>query len=59
VVEAQAEDGLVEAIRVEAMTFGLAVQWHPEWKVTENIIQKQLFEAFGDACRTRQLKGTQ
>lgn len=58
VVEAQAEDGLVEAIRVESMTFGLAVQWHPEWKVTENKTQKLLFEAFGDACRARQLAGT-
>jgi putative glutamine amidotransferase len=57
-IEAQAEDGLVEAIRVESMTFGLAVQWHPEWKVTENKIQKLLFEAFGDACRARQLAGT-
>jgi len=50
-VEAKAEDGLVEAIRIDQMTFGLAVQWHPEWKVTENPTQSLIFEAFGRACR--------
>ncbi len=55
-VEATALDGLIEAVRIEAMTFGFAVQWHPEWKVMTNPIQKQLFEAFGDACRARQSK---
>ncbi|MDN3647770.1 gamma-glutamyl-gamma-aminobutyrate hydrolase family protein [Reinekea marina] len=56
-IEAKADDGLVEAIRVEGVSFGLAVQWHPEWKVTENKTQTLLFEAFGDACRARQLAG--
>lgn len=56
-IEATATDGLVEAIRVESMTFGLAVQWHPEWKVIDNPVQKLLFEAFGEACRTRQSLG--
>ena len=56
VVEATALDGLVEAVRIESMTFGMAVQWHPEWKVTTNSTQKLLFEAFGDACRARQSK---
>ncbi len=55
-VEATALDGLVEAVAIDAMDFGLAVQWHPEWQVTKNPVQKQLFEAFGDACRTRQSK---
>ncbi|GLQ29541.1 gamma-glutamyl-gamma-aminobutyrate hydrolase family protein [Litoribrevibacter albus] len=52
-VEARADDNLVEAISVDQMTFGLAVQWHPEWKVAENPIQRTIFEAFGDACRAR------
>ena len=56
VAEATALDGLIEAIRVESMSFGIAVQWHPEWQVLTNPIQKQLFEAFGDACRARQSK---
>jgi putative glutamine amidotransferase len=52
VVEARAEDGLIEAYRVEAASaFALAVQWHPEWKVMENPDSVAIFEAFGSACR--------
>ena len=54
--EAQAPDGLIEAVRIRGMSFGLAVQWHPEWQVNDNAVQKQLFEAFGDACRAQQSK---
>ncbi|MGQ0442532.1 MAG: gamma-glutamyl-gamma-aminobutyrate hydrolase family protein [Methylophilaceae bacterium] len=51
-VEATAPDGLIEAIRVNnAKNFALAVQWHPEWKVTENAQYMAVFKAFGDACR--------
>jgi putative glutamine amidotransferase len=53
-VEAIAEDGLIEAFRVdETDTFALAVQWHPEWKATENEFSIKIFKAFGDACRAR------
>lgn len=53
-VEAVAEDGLVEAVSVTAAEqFALAVQWHPEWQVQENDFYKAIFNAFGDACRTR------
>ena len=51
-VEAVADDGLVEAFVVDgAPGFSLAVQWHPEWKVTENAFSLAMFKAFGDACR--------
>lgn len=51
-VEALSDDGLVEAFRVrDAKAFALAVQWHPEWKVTENPLSMAIFGAFGDACR--------
>ncbi|WP_028671318.1 gamma-glutamyl-gamma-aminobutyrate hydrolase family protein [Saccharospirillum impatiens] len=50
-VEATAPDGLIEAVRIAAMRFALAVQWHPEWQVKNHPQQRQLFEAFGDACR--------
>ena len=51
-VEAVADDGLVEAFRVdEAKSFALAVQWHPEWQVTENKFSTAIFNSFGDACR--------
>jgi len=53
-VEAIADDGLIEAFRVDgAEGFALAVQWHPEWRVMENEFSKQIFKAFGDACRAR------
>ena len=53
-VEALAEDGLVEGFRVDGVPgFALAVQWHPEWKATENEFSKLIFKAFGDACRER------
>jgi putative glutamine amidotransferase len=56
-VEAVADDGLVEAFRVDtADTFALAVQWHPEWRVTENEFSMAIFRTFGDACRARAAK---
>jgi putative glutamine amidotransferase len=51
-VEAVADDGLVEAFRVDgSKAFALAVQWHPEWRVTEDKFSMAIFGAFGDACR--------
>jgi putative glutamine amidotransferase len=52
-VEAVAPDGLVEAFRHEGSSFLLGVQWHPEWRVTENPFYLGIFKAFGDACRLR------
>ena len=53
-VEAVADDGLIEAFVVDgAPGFTLSVQWHPEWKVTENAFSMSIFRAFGDACRSR------
>lgn len=53
-VEALADDGLVEGFRVDDVPgFALAVQWHPEWKTTENEFSMKIFKAFGDACRER------
>lgn len=54
VVEATARDGLVEAVRLEDPgPFLLAVQWHPEWRVTENPFYLGIFQAFAAACRER------
>ena len=51
-VEAVADDGLIEAFRVDSASgFALAVQWHPEWRVTENEFSLAIFKAFGAACR--------
>ena len=51
-IEAVADDGLIEGFQVDgAAGFALAVQWHPEWKVTEDPFSMAIFGAFGDACR--------
>lgn len=54
IAEAHAEDGLIEAFRVDgARRLALAVQWHPEWKPEQNAFSTALFQAFGDAARER------
>jgi putative glutamine amidotransferase len=59
IAEAHADDGLIEAFRVEgARRFALAVQWHPEWKATENPFSTALFRTFGDAARDRAVHDT-
>ena len=53
-VEAEAPDGLVEAVSVAAApAFAVAVQWHPEWRFAENPASLALLRAFGAAARTR------
>jgi len=53
---AHAPDGLVEAFEVTAAkVFAYAVQWHPEWKASDNPFYAAIFQAFGEACRARQL----
>ena len=52
VVEAQAPDGLIEAVSVEACaSFALAIQWHPEWNALNDPASRAIFAAFGAACR--------
>lgn len=56
-IEAVADDGLIEGFRVDDATgFALAVQWHPEWRVTENKFFNSIFKAFGDACSERAVR---
>lgn len=51
-IEGVAEDGTIEAIRIEDATgFALGVQWHAEYDPQSNPINRALFEAFGDAVR--------
>ncbi len=53
VVEAQAEDGLVEAYRLQDHPFFYAVQWHPEWQATAKPISQAIFSHFVAAAATR------
>lgn len=50
-VEALADDGLIEAFSVAQAGFAIGVQWHPEWQAQDNPQSMRLFGAFGDACR--------
>lgn len=53
-VEATAPDGLIEAVSVRgARAFALGVQWHPEWRFAEQPLSRDIFAAFGAACRAR------
>ncbi len=54
-VEARAPDGLIEAISVtDSIQFALGVQWHPEYRLTENPFSILIYQAFAKACRLRQ-----
>jgi putative glutamine amidotransferase len=51
-IEATAADGTIEAVSViDAKTFAVGVQWHPEYWVRDDIASARLFSAFGDAIR--------
>lgn len=51
-VEAVAEDGTIEAVRVrDANGFAFGVQFHPEWHWATDRTSRAIFEAFGAACR--------
>ncbi len=51
-IEAIAPDGQIEALSTfQDDSFCLGVQWHPEWKPSENAFSGVIFEAFGTAAR--------
>ena len=53
-IEAVAPDGLIEAVSVvNAKSFAVGVQYHPEWQVVDNPDYLALFQAFGKACQIR------
>jgi len=53
-VEAVAPDGVIEAVSVAgARSFALGVQWHPEYRATENPVSMAMFGAFSEAARSR------
>jgi putative glutamine amidotransferase len=55
IAEATAEDGLVEAFRIDNdEQYLIGVQWHPEWKFHENPLSTALFASFGKAVRAYQ-----
>ncbi len=58
VVEGVAEDGTMEAIRIDdAPAFALGVQWHAEYDPRTNPVNHALFAAFGAAVAARAARG--
>jgi putative glutamine amidotransferase len=53
VVEAVAPDGQIEGVSHPERSFVIGVQWHPEFRAAETPFGRNLFQAFGDACRRR------
>lgn len=51
VVNATAEDGVVEGIESAAHSFVLGVQWHPEFLVHRDAAQRKIFAALVRACK--------
>jgi putative glutamine amidotransferase len=55
VIEAVAEDGLIEAVSLnidnKVAGWVLGVQWHPEWKFNSNSVSKKLLQEFGEQVR--------
>ena len=49
-VSAHGDDGIIQAVDIDSMTFGVAVQWHPE----ESPDDLRLFEALVAAARAGQ-----
>lgn len=45
------DDGLVEAVAIPELSFGLAVQWHPEFLWQNSNLHLRLFQAFVAAAR--------
>jgi putative glutamine amidotransferase len=56
-VVATTEDGVIEAIWNPEMTFGLAVQWHPEMLAANHPEHAAIFDAFVQAAADRKAAG--
>jgi putative glutamine amidotransferase len=53
IVSAIAEDGVIEGLEKPGAAFAVAVQWHPEDRVTVSEADRKLFEAFAAAMAQR------
>ena len=51
VVNATAEDGLIEGIESLRHSFVLGVQWHPEVLASRHVPQRRIFTFFIESCR--------
>ena len=54
-VTARSADGVIEAVELDSVPFGLAVQWHPE----QNAADRRLFAGLVEAARTHRTRRSQ
>ncbi|MFF2275136.1 gamma-glutamyl-gamma-aminobutyrate hydrolase family protein [Agromyces sp. NPDC058126] len=54
-VTARTGDGVIEAVELDAVPFGIGVQWHPE----ENAADRRLFAGLVEAARDHRTKRTE
>ena len=52
-LNAISDDGLIEAIEIPELSFGLAVQWHPEFLWQESDLHLRLFQALINASKDK------
>jgi putative glutamine amidotransferase len=51
-VVGRAPDGIIEAVEMSELPFGIGVQWHPESQTQHgDAVMKKLFQAFVNQCR--------
>lgn len=56
-VEAKAPDGVIEAVSMPAApSYVFGVQWHPEWKFSEDPVSRAIFSSFGESLALRARK---
>lgn len=55
-IEAVAGDGQIEGVSLREARFVVGVQWHPEYKPSENAFSLALLRAFGEACGGRRTR---
>lgn len=51
IVNATAEDGVIEGIESQGHSFVLGVQWHPEFLTHRDVLQRKIFAAFISSCK--------
>lgn len=51
IVNATAEDGVIEGIESQVHSFVLGVQWHPEFLIHRDFYQRKIFASLISACK--------
>lgn len=55
IVNAKAEDGIIEGVESQNHSFVLGVQWHPEFLIEKDLLHRKIFASLISACRASPL----